>query len=137
MSDLKRAEPKYPDRITKAVVPIPPSKNHAFIYRGFKKIPKKATRDYKEKVRNTIADTLESKGWEMDKEDVWYYLDLYFYMPDRRRRDSHNSLEVLMDSLEECLFQDDYFVMPRIMKVELDRDNPRLELKLHPIKYED
>lgn len=132
--DLKRKEAEHPNRTIRASIPIPPSKNHAFIYRGYKKIPKQTTRKYKEQVSSTICKMLKEKKWNIEDKGVWYYMDLYFYMPDKRRRDSHNSIEVLMDTLEGCLFEDDYYVMPRIQHVGLDREKPRLEFEFFPIE---
>src|SRR5690554_1078907 len=33
--------------------------------------------------------------------------------------------------MESIVFQNDYFVLPRIMSVELCRDNPRVEIKVY------
>jgi len=53
---------------------------------------------------------------------------LYFYFPNRRKKDTHNTLKVLMDSLEGILYEDDYWALPRIMDFGIDKDNPRLEV---------
>lgn len=127
--DLNRDKPRHPRRKFKETLEVPPSKNHAFVYRGFKKIPKAETRKYREAVKQKVQDKMDEKRWKQDKEHVWYYLDLYFYFPDKRIRDSHNCIEVLMDALEGSLFENDYYVMPRIQYVGLDRDNPRLEFE--------
>ena len=49
-------------------------------------------------------------------------------MPDKRIRDSHNCIKLLMDSLQGVLFPNDYFVMPRIQAVEFDKENPRIDV---------
>lgn len=129
IEDLNRDKPKHPRRKFNATIEIPPSKNHAFVYRGYRKIPKRDTRDYKETVEKKIQSIMDDKDWKQDKEHVWYFLDLKFYFPDKRIRDSHNCIEVLMDALEGSLFENDYYVMPRVQYVGLDRDNPRLEFE--------
>jgi crossover junction endodeoxyribonuclease RusA len=75
---------------------------------------------------------MREKGWKKDKDHVWYVMDLYFYFPDKRVRDSHNTLKLLTDALEGLLFSNDYFLLPRIQTVTLDRENPRLEIVYYP-----
>jgi len=53
---------------------------------------------------------------------------LYFFFPNRRKKDTHNTLKVLMDSLEGILYEDDYWALPRIMDFDIDKNNPRLEI---------
>lgn len=121
----------------KFTLDIPESKNHAFIYRRGAKIPKASTNQFKAKTNQQLVKLMKDEGWKEEKSHVWYYLDLYFYFPDKRRRDSHNSIEVLMDSIQESLVADDYYVLPRVQLVELDRMNPRLECVFTPIDYEE
>ena len=125
---LKRDKPKYPNQKLHISVDIPPSKNHAFFYRGNRKIAKVKTRQYKEAMAKCIKKQIKKQKWKKESDNVWYYADLYFYYPDRRGRDAHNCIEILMDSLEGCLFKDDYFVMPRVQEVTLDREKPRMEM---------
>ena len=128
VDDLKREKPKYPEQQISLCIPIPPSKNHAYFYKGGKKIMKGKTKKYIADIRDYVDKEMDAQKWKHDKDNVWYYLDMYLYFPDKKRRDSHNSIEILMDTLETVLFKDDYFIMPRIQSVELDRKNPRLEL---------
>ncbi len=53
---------------------------------------------------------------------------LYFFFPSKRKKDTHNTLKVLMDSLEGILYEDDYWALPRIKDFDIDKDNPRLEI---------
>jgi hypothetical protein len=130
-NDLNRQLPKYYVQVLEFAMPIPPSKNHAYFYKGGKKILKKSTKEFIETTRSKLKKEMKEQKWKHDKPHVWYYADLYFYMPDKRVRDSHNSIEVLMDTLEGILFPNDYYVMPRVMDVKLDRENPRLEVKFY------
>ena len=75
---------------------------------------------------------MEDANWKKICNASWYYLDLVVYMPDKKRRDSHNMLKLLLDTLQEALYHDDYYVMPRIQAVELDRGNPRVEIVFKP-----
>lgn len=63
-------------------------------------------------------------------------LDAWFYFPDNRRRDTHNSLKILLDGLEGVIYADDRYVLPRIQDWTIDRQNPRVELKIYPKEKE-
>ena len=128
MDDLKRAKPKYPNQEVAFVVPITPSVNHMYIpSRNGAKILTKEAKKYISVVQDACRDAIKKSKWHKEEEGVWAYLDLYFYFPDKRIRDNHNCYKLLLDSLEGLLFHNDYYVMPRTQKVELDRENPRIE----------
>lgn len=130
--DLKRDFPKYPKQKLKFSIPIPPSINHMYQNAGTKKRLTTAARNYIKVAQDICKKAIREQGWKKDKEYVWYVMDLYFYFPDQRRRDSHNCLKLLTDCLEGLLFTDDYFLLPRIQHVTLDRNNPRLDVKYYP-----
>lgn len=126
---LKRETPLYPKQKLLFSIPIPPSVNHAYInLRGGKKVLSKDAKHFCHKAQIACQKAIDEQGWKEDNAHVWYYMDLYFYFPDKRIRDSHNCLKVLMDSLEHVLYNNDYFVKPRIQKVILDKKEPRLEI---------
>lgn len=55
---------------------------------------------------------------------------LWYFFPDARRRDTHNTLKALLDALENGLiYEDDKLALPRIMDYEIDRKNPRIEIE--------
>lgn len=59
----------------------------------------------------------------------WLVCELHFVRPDRRRRDAHNTIKVLLDGLQAAgMFEDDLRVMPRIMSV---RD--MADVRAHPL----
>lgn len=129
IDDLKRDEPKYPKQELSIVVPVTPSVNHMYIVnRNGALILTKKAKEYIKVVQNTCKKSMKQFKWKADNENVWYYMDLYFYFPDKRIRDSHNCIKLLLDSLQGLLFPNDYFVMPNIRHVALDRDNPRIEI---------
>lgn len=132
MKDLNRIETKR-KQIFNLTIPIPPSVNkiHYTDRKGVRRLTSESEK-YIRDVRALARMRAEEQGWEKVNDATWYYLDLMFYFPDKRIRDSHNCLKILLDALESVLFHNDYFVMPRIQVVELDVENPRLELTLHP-----
>lgn len=59
---------------------------------------------------------------------------LWFYFPDKRRRDTHNALKGLLDALEDaCIYEDDKLALPQIMDFEVDRENPRIEIEFEKV----
>lgn len=45
---------------------------------------------------------------------VKLYLDCYFVFPDNRKRDTSNVLKMLPDALEGVIYDNDYYVLPRV-----------------------
>ena len=89
-------------------------------------------KQYIKTIQDLCKKEIKKQNWKKDKESVWYVMDMYFYFQDKRKRDSHNCLKLLMDSLEGLLFTNDYFILPRIQYVTLDRENPRVEIIFYP-----
>lgn len=133
IEDLDRDFPLYPNQELKLTLPIPPSINHIYqnVGRGSRRLTTEAVK-YIKTAQDIAKKEIRKTGWKKDKPCVWNVMDLYFYFPDKRVRDSHNCLKLLTDCMEGLLFYDDYFLLPRIQDVQLDRDNPRLEVLYYP-----
>jgi crossover junction endodeoxyribonuclease RusA len=130
--DLERDEPKYSKQQLSFIVPVPPSVNHMYQSAGRgRRLTKEATM-YIKTAQEQCKKAIKENGWKKDREHVWYIMDLYYYFPDKKVRDSHNTLKILTDAFEGLLFPNDYFVLPRIQYVTLDRANPRLEIIFYP-----
>lgn len=111
---------------------VPPSVNSIYYNtrgggRRLKAFAEKYIRDVKAKCRAYAEDS----DWELAHKGRWLYMDMIFYFPDRRTRDSHNCLKVLIDAMEGVLFVNDMYVLPRILSVEYDKTNPRVEIKVY------
>jgi crossover junction endodeoxyribonuclease RusA len=130
--DLPRDVPKYPNQYLKFTLPLPISVNHIYQSAGRGRRLTTAAKNYIKTAQDIAKRAIKEQKWKQDRDNVWYVMDLYFYFPDKRRRDSHNCLKLLTDCLEGLLFRDDYFVLPKIQAVELDRENPRLEIIYYP-----
>ncbi len=129
--DLYRDVPKNPRKKLSISLPMPPSVNHMYInLKGGGKILTKKAEQYVRESRALINLAIEEQRWTKDRDHVWYYADLVFFMPDRRIRDSHNTLKLLMDVMNGIVFKDDYYCMPRIQGVEFDNTNPRVEVRM-------
>lgn len=89
--------------------------------------------------------TLDAAKWERDtilmarhwrQKNKWstasgkVIVRLWYYFPDARQRDTHNTLKLLLDALESAgIYENDRFALPQIMNWEIDRTNPRTEIE--------
>ena len=133
IEDLYRDTPKYPHKKLYLTLPLPPSVNHMYYTskRGHKRLTEKAE-DYIVVSRALINEAIEEQKWLKQKKSTWFYIDLVFYMPDRRIRDSHNMLKLLLDVMQGIVYENDYYALPRIQHVEYDKENPRVEVIVLP-----
>ena len=132
-NDLFRDEPRYPRKKLVVSLPIAPSMNHMYYQRrNGKKVLTASAQRYIMEATALIRLACEEQMWMVDNRDVWYYMDIMVYMPDRKIRDSHNMLKLMLVVFQDIAFRNDYFIMPRIQDVSLDKDNPRIEVALRP-----
>lgn len=129
--DLKREKPKRINKTLRIDLPVPPSVNSIYYNTrgGGRRLTAKAEK-YIRDARALINLAIDEQKWIVPNRDVWLYVDMVYYFPDRRIRDSHNCLKILMDTLEGKVFINDYTVLPRIWSVEYDKQNPRVELRV-------
>jgi crossover junction endodeoxyribonuclease RusA len=128
--DVKRKEVIRKTRVLHCTLPVPPSVNNIYYNtKGGGRRLKAFAEHYIRDVRALANMYVDDQKWEKKTDATWLYCDMVFYFSDRRRRDSHNCLKLLMDALETVIFQDDYYVLPRIQSVEYDKENPRVEIK--------
>lgn len=137
VEDLRREEPEHPGQHITLKLPIPISINHMYQSAGYKKRLTTKASQYIKTAQDVTKKAMKEQGWKKEREGVWFVMDLYFYFPDKRIRDSHNCIKLLTDCLEGLLFTNDYFILPRIQYVALDRENPRLEIVYYPQEQED
>lgn len=59
-------------------------------------------------------------------------VNLWYFFPDNRKRDTHNGLKLLLDCLEDAeVYANDRYALPRIMDWQVDKQNPRIELEIY------
>lgn len=125
--DLPREQSIRPNKRLYLSLPLPPSVNHMYInVKGGRKLTGKSEK-YIKIAKAMINESIYDQRWVKENGSVWFYVDLVFYMPDRRIRDSHNMLKLLLDVMQDTIFHNDYYAMPRIQSVEYDPLNPRVE----------
>lgn len=125
--------------------PIPPSVNHYLAYRAIMRGGKPAAMSYKtaEAVKYQCAFTdyvsaeAEKQGWVMsDNPAQHYYMDCAFYFP-RVDMDCNNYFKCMADAItnSHAVWQDDRQLCERVQGIWYDKDNPRIEMVIHPVDY--
>jgi len=132
-NDLYRDEPLYPNQKLCFILPIAPSVNHMYITtrRGGRRLTDSA-KEYNLQSIASIQAAIDDQNWLKEKQHVWFYIDVCIYMPDRRRRDTHNMYKILLDVIQHATNQDDYYYQVRQQKTEFDSSNPRIEVSMKP-----
>lgn len=113
----------------KISVPIPPSINHCYFYKGNIKIKTPKAREYWAFVERSVREEIVAQNFNRFDSGRKIVCELMYYFPDNRRRDTHNTLKILLDAIEDAdLFVDDRYVLPRILDWEIDREHPRVDI---------
>ena len=115
---------------------IAPSVNHmynnAYVKGRRMKVLKASARDwFEDTVYRAIQWRIDNR-WPTASRKV--AVRLWFYFPDKRRRDTHNGLKGLLDALEDGgIYVDDKLALPQIIDYQIDRYNPRIEIEFEVV----
>ena len=120
-------------------LPLPPSMNHShtLVYRRSKtgrahpaRVPSAATKAWRSAAYLATRAAMSASKWRpitCGKVAV----ELTYFWPDRRRRDTHNRIKELMDVLAVAgVFADDCQALAREQDFRVDRSRPRVELRV-------
>jgi len=116
---------------------LPPSVNHMYVNarmgrRLSKVLSNSAKVWFQDAVILTTKWRIENR-WETSQYKT--IVKLWYYFPDHRRRDTHNTLKILMDALEHGgIYIDDKWALPQIINFEIDKMNPRVEIEFTKIE---
>lgn len=128
------------------VSPIPPSVNHYLAYRTTISKSGKAigmsyrtseAKKYRREFADYVCNECESQSWDIElNAKQHFYLDGWFYFA-RIDCDPNNYWKILIDAITDTqkIWVDDNVVCERVMRIQYDAENPRVELKLHPVEY--
>ena len=113
---------------------VPPSVNHQYVRRptGGLALTREA-REYRQTAREYAAVAARQQGWTLVPVGEQVIVRLWYYWPDRRRRDTQNN-KLLFDALEGVIYEDDKDVLPQVMGAEVDRDHPRVEIEVERVR---
>ncbi|MCM3701879.1 RusA family crossover junction endodeoxyribonuclease [Paenibacillus macerans] len=115
---------------------VAPSVNHMYVNAYVKGRQMKIL---KPEAKAWLEDTVfRTNQWR--KENSWstasskVIVRLWFFFPDKRRRDTHNGLKVLLDALEDGgIYEDDKLALPQVIDFQHDKHNPRIEIEFERV----
>ena len=55
-------------------------------------------------------------------------VSFWFFWADRKKRDTHNCLKLILDGLQGVVYPDDQYVLPSVIDFQVDPENPRVEM---------
>jgi len=112
---------------TKKQLYVVPSWNHLYVIRNNRPILDKWALEHKEKYINETKKWIEENKWKKT-ENKKIIVNIWVYWNDARKKDCHNIDKLLMDSLNDLIYDDDANALVRFIDWNVDRENPRIEL---------
>lgn len=121
------------------------SVNHYLAYRALIKNGKPMAMSYKTQEAKKfqkdftayVIDEVEKQGWVTDPNPFQhYYVDAMFYFP-RVDMDCNNYWKVAFDAITDSgvIWMDDNMACERVVKVQYDSKNPRIEYEIYPTDF--
>lgn len=112
------------------IIGNPPSDNHLYGLMATKtrrvvKFMKPEGREFKKMVQKAL--------FGMKPTDEAVIMTIHLFFKDKRRRDVHGSLKVLMDAFEGYIYKDDNQVIEFTARKTIDRENPRVEVEFNTV----
>jgi crossover junction endodeoxyribonuclease RusA len=119
--------------MNRLILNMPPSVNHmyvnAYTKRKTMRVLSTIAKDWKIECVEKTGVWMQNNAWETATGKV--ILNLYYYFPDQRKRDTHNTLKLMLDGLEDAgLYENDYYALPRVINFWIDKKNPRVEIEV-------
>ena len=117
-------------------VPTVPSMNN--VYRNiskYRRILMPEGKRWKLLVQTNAKIIANMNEWKLSANEK-LVMELVFYWPDKRRRDCDNQLKLLCDTLQGVLYEDDRWILPRVIDFKIDKKNPRVSIRLYRMNYD-
>ncbi len=114
-----------------AELPFPPSTNNLYFTDKFGK--RRITKEGKHYKLNVQQCLVEQRAWKYCPRPP-FELGLYYWLPDKRRRDLSNLIKAVEDALGTYLHYDDscHHAL-HLYRAGFDRDNPRVVVVLEHV----
>lgn len=126
-------------KVMEFTTPLPPSVNEYLgkrvIYvQGKPRVQLYETTDaraFKRHVGNIIKRKMEEIDWEKTGEFEYVICEVVMYL-SQKKRDADNHFKCLLDAITASgAIYDDSMVIPRVEDVIIDKENPRVEVRLY------
>ena len=109
---------------------VPPSVNHQYVRTRAGLALSREAKRYWPVVQCCAMQAVRRSGWRCTPRGRKVVVRLWYYWPDRRRRDTGNAHKLLLDAMQGIVYADDVDVLPQVMGAEVDRENPRVEIEV-------
>lgn len=117
-------------------LPVPPSVNHQYATVNGRRLISSAGRAYKAQVGQLVwlklAQSTHRAALLARLQSEWLALSVRFYFTSALRRDVDGGLKIAQDALCEGLGINDNRIVETHLYKHIDRDNPRIEVRLAP-----
>jgi crossover junction endodeoxyribonuclease RusA len=117
-------------------LPVPPSVNHQYATVNGRRLLSSAGRAYKAQVGQLVwlklAQSTHRTALLAQLKSGWLTLSIRFYFTSALRRDVDGGLKIAQDALCEGLGINDNRIVETHLYKHIDRDNPRIEVRLAP-----
>lgn len=119
---------------------LPPSVNHSHknvrrrarsgkLYTA--KSPTPELRRWRAQAWIDLKDAIALAHWRTPPAEAVIVVELLYFWPDLRRRDTHNRIKEIMDALQAAgVVRDDRQAIAREAGFRLDRERPRVEIRI-------
>ncbi len=122
------------------VLPLPPSVNHLYATVNGRRVLSRTGRDFKATVTEVITLWQEQQPGSLSFTTLlqrrYLSLTLVFYFVSPLRRDLDGGLKIAQDALCEALGVNDNLVVDVRLTKRVDRQRPRMEVRLAPLPAE-
>ncbi len=117
-------------------LPVPPSVNHQYATVNGRRLISSAGRAYKAQVGQLVwlklAQSTHRAALLTRLQSEWLALSIRFYFTSALRRDVDGGLKIAQDALCEGLGINDNRIVETHLYKHIDKDNPRIEVRLTP-----
>ncbi|MEO5630939.1 MAG: RusA family crossover junction endodeoxyribonuclease [Nitrospiraceae bacterium] len=117
-------------------LPVPPSVNHQYATVNGRRLISSAGRAYKAQVGQLVwlklAQSTHRAALLARLQSDWLALSIRFYFTSALRRDVDGGLKIAQDALCEGLGINDNRIVETHLYKHIDKDNPRIEVRLTP-----
>lgn len=86
-------------------------------------------KDWKLRAALLVKSSMGRSSLEPIKPSTPFSVDIWFYWRERRSQlDADGAMKMLLDSMNKIVFSSDKYSMPRVLGIDYDEKNPRVEL---------
>ncbi len=98
---------------------LPPSVNHAYAVRGRGLYMKASAKQFVEEVRKLTEKQLRKQRFVKLPANEFFIMEVYFTFKNNRFPDPNNMLKILIDAFEGIVFENDKWLLPRVMNAKV------------------